>query len=67
MRLVLAATLRTLWTRQDGQDLIEYALIGGFLAVLAAVSIPSAADALNHLFGLIVGDLNAVASSITTS
>jgi Flp pilus assembly pilin Flp len=61
----LVAALRTFWKGQDGQDMIEYALIAGFFAVIAAASIPGAVNSVAHAFARIVADLNALAASIT--
>ena len=58
--------LRTFWRRQDGQDMIEYALIAGFFAVLVAASIPAAVTAVGHAFAAIISDLNALAAVVTT-
>ena len=61
------AGLRLLWIRQDGQDMIEYALMAGFFAILAAASIPGAVTAVTHAFAGIVSDINALAASVTDS
>jgi Flp pilus assembly pilin Flp len=67
MRFVPIAMLRALWLRQDGQDMIEYALIAGMIAVLAAASIPAAVTAVGHAFAAIVADLNTLSATVTTS
>lgn len=64
---VVPAFARTLWVRQDGQDIIEYALIAGFVAIIAAASLPPATAAVSHLFGLVMSGLDLVTSSITAS
>jgi Flp pilus assembly pilin Flp len=64
MRFVPAAKLRTLWIVDDGQDMLEYALMAGFLAVLAAASIPAAAESVSRAFAAIVAVLNGVAGTV---
>jgi Flp pilus assembly pilin Flp len=66
-QLKFVVALRTFWDRQAGQDMIEYALVAGFFAVLAAASIPGAVLAVSHAFARIVSDLNALAASVTVS
>jgi Flp pilus assembly pilin Flp len=65
MRFVPAAKVRTFWIREDGQDMLEYALMAGFLAVLAAASIPAAVDSVSRAFAAIVAVLNSVAGTIS--
>lgn len=67
MRFVLALGLRALWIRQDGQDMVEYALIAGFIAVIVGASVPAAVGAVAHAFSAIVADLNGLANTITPS
>lgn len=45
-----------------GQDLIEYALLAGFLAVAAAAAVPAFSGALTTLFGNINTSLTTAAS-----
>ena len=42
-----------------GQDLIEYALIAGFIAVAAGAAMPGLSEALQGIFNRITGVLNA--------
>lgn len=37
-------------TREDGQDLIEYALLVAFIAIVAVVAVNAAGGAVSHLF-----------------
>lgn len=39
---MLLNTLSTVWNNNSGQDLIEYALLGGFVTVAAGALVPSA-------------------------
>jgi Flp pilus assembly pilin Flp len=39
-----------IWKDRHGQDLIEYALIGGFVAVAAGAISPSIASSINIIF-----------------
>jgi pilus assembly protein Flp/PilA len=50
-----------------GQDLVEYALFAGFIAVLAASSIPTAVTSVGVCFSRIVATLNGVAGGLTGS
>ena len=43
-------TLRKLWRNQRGQDLIEYALMAGFVAVAAGAVMPGVADSISTIF-----------------
>jgi Flp pilus assembly pilin Flp len=59
--------LRILAQDVQGQDLIEYALFAGFIAVLAAASIPTAVTAVGNCWSKIVADLNSLASGLSAS
>lgn len=48
--LFLVVRLRNLWGEQDGQDLIEYALIVALIAFAAAAGMGSVATAINAGF-----------------
>jgi pilus assembly protein Flp/PilA len=39
-----------IWKDQSGQDLIEYALMAGFVAVAAGAIMPSVATSLSQIF-----------------
>lgn len=47
-----------------GQDLIEYALIAGFIAVAAGAVIPGVAQSIRQLFSAISGVLTSTASEM---
>lgn len=40
----------TIWKDQRGQDLIEYALMAGFVAVAAGAIMPGVATSLSQIF-----------------
>jgi pilus assembly protein Flp/PilA len=50
-----------------GQDLIEYALMAGFVAVAAGAIVPGVAENIKSIFGTIGGQLNNAASQATTT
>ncbi len=52
---------RNFWRDTQGQDLIEYALMAGFLAVLAGTAIPGLTNAIAGLFTRISNTLAGVA------
>ena len=47
---------REMWVEDDGQDLIEYALLGGLIAVVATAAITSIGTNVNDLFLVKVSD-----------
>ena len=49
-----------LWRDRRGQDLIEYALMAGFVAVAAGAIMPGVADSISQIF-------SKVASVLTTA
>ena len=51
-----------IWNDTRGQDLIEYALMAGFIAVAAGALMPSIATSLSTVFSN-VGSVMAVAAS----
>jgi len=51
-----------IWTDQNGQDLIEYALMAGFVAVAAGAVMPNVASQINKIFNKVVSILTAAAS-----
>ncbi len=53
-----------IWNDTKGQDLIEYALIAGFIAVAAGAVMPGVTNAIKSLFSKIGGVLNNQAGSI---
>jgi len=57
----LAPLLRT-WKDTHGQDLIEYALMAGFVAVSAGAIMPNVATSISTIFSLIGSVLSAAAN-----
>jgi pilus assembly protein Flp/PilA len=55
----LYATIQNLAMREDGQDLIEYALIIALIAFAATAGMTGLAGTINNAFGLIGNTLNA--------
>jgi Flp pilus assembly pilin Flp len=44
-----------IWTDRQGQDLVEYALLAGFMALAAGAIIPSVANDISQILGKIPG------------
>jgi pilus assembly protein Flp/PilA len=57
--------MKALFTRfvreEAGQDLIEYALLAGFISLIAVVAITSLGQGLNTKYGQISDKVNAIA------
>lgn len=51
-----------IWKDTRGQDLIEYALMAGFVAVAAAAVMPNIASSLSTIFSQVTSVLTAAAS-----
>ena len=51
------ARLRALAKNEEGQDLIEYALLVGLISLVAVVAITSAGTSVNAIFTAIAGSL----------
>ncbi|MGH9254751.1 MAG: Flp family type IVb pilin [Vicinamibacterales bacterium] len=51
---------RALLRDDEGQDLIEYALLAGLIALVAVVAIGDAGEEVNIIWGKIVGSLQTV-------
>jgi len=47
--------IRTLWRETQGQDLVEYALAAGMVAVAAVASMPPLSGILSQVFNAIGG------------
>ena len=58
--LNLIARLRSLLRNDEGQDLIEYALLAGLIALVAVVAIGDAGAKVNEIWVDIVAALNTV-------
>ena len=56
------AAVAHIWKDRRGQDLIEYALMAGFVAVAAGAVMPSVATSISQIFSEI-GSVMAVAAS----
>ena len=57
----MATLFRSLWRDRRGQDLIEYAMMGGFLAIAAAASVPQLGEPIANLFariGTVLSSIN---------
>lgn len=54
------AILKRLWAEEDGQDLIEYALLVALVALAAAVGMNSLATAINQEFSKLGTNLTSV-------
>ncbi|QOY89415.1 Flp family type IVb pilin [Paludibaculum fermentans] len=50
-RLLQIALRLRVWKDTRGQDLIEYALMAGFVAVAAGAIVPGVADSIKTIFG----------------
>jgi pilus assembly protein Flp/PilA len=50
------------WRDQKGQDLIEYALMAGFVAVAAGAIMPSVASSLSTIFSKVASVASAAAA-----
>jgi len=51
-----------IWKDKSGQDLIEYALMAGFVAVAAGAVMPNVASQINLIFSKITSILTAAAA-----
>jgi len=52
-----------IWKDRAGQDLIEYALMAGFVAVAAGAAFPPAADMISQIFSKVQSVLSAANAS----
>lgn len=50
------------WQDTHGQDLIEYALMAGFVAVAAGAAFPPVGDAISTIFSRVGTSLNAAST-----
>ena len=55
-----------IWKDTKGQDLIEYALMAGFVAVAAGAVMPSVASQVTTIFSKVNAQLTAAAAQGTT-
>ena len=54
--------LRMMWQDDEGQDLVEYALIAGLVSIIAVVAITAAGGSINRIWTAISGALGTVPS-----
>jgi pilus assembly protein Flp/PilA len=59
LKLIVQAKI---WREEQGQDLIEYALMAGFVAVAAGAIMPNIASSISTIFGLVSSVLSAASS-----
>jgi pilus assembly protein Flp/PilA len=50
--------IRNLWLNKQGQDLVEYALAAGMVAVAAVAAMPSLSTTVSDVFIKIAGIIN---------
>jgi Flp pilus assembly pilin Flp len=63
MNLVCKAVARwQIWKDERGQDLIEYALMAGFVAVAAGAIMPGVASSISKIFSKVSSVMTAAAS-----
>ena len=51
-----------IWRDERGQDLIEYALMAGFVAVAAAVAIPGVSSSISTVFSKVSSSMSRAAT-----
>jgi pilus assembly protein Flp/PilA len=52
-----------IWTDTHGQDLIEYALMAGFVAVSAGAIMPGVATSISKIFSKVASTMTAAATT----
>ncbi|MGD0301363.1 MAG: Flp family type IVb pilin [Bryobacteraceae bacterium] len=52
-----------IWTDEHGQDLIEYALMAGFVAVSAGAIMPGVATSISKIFSKVASTMTASSTS----
>lgn len=60
MQLGVIGRIRNLWTAQSGQDMMEYALVGGFAAAAIMAVCPVLLTS-NALFDLVISTIQLAA------
>ena len=55
--------MKSLRSNRKGQDLIEYALMAGFVAVAAGAIMPSVADSISTIFSKVASVMTAAATA----
>jgi len=66
-KLIKIAYQLRIWKDTKGQDLIEYALMAGFVAVAAGAVMPSVASQVTTIFSKVNAQLTAAAAQGTAS
>jgi Flp pilus assembly pilin Flp len=61
-RIMRALILAKIWRDERGQDLIEYALMAGFVAVAAGAIMPNVASSISTIFSQVSSVLTAASS-----
>jgi pilus assembly protein Flp/PilA len=51
-----------IWTDENGQDLIEYALMAGFVAVAAGAIMPGVASSISKIFSKVSSVMSAAST-----
>ena len=59
----IAIRLRSLVDEKDGQDLVEYALLAGFVAVAAGALLPAISTSISTIFSRMGSVLTAAAAA----
>ncbi len=62
--LALYLHIRNLFVTEDGQDLVEYALLVAFIAIIAVVAVQAAGGSVRDLFDGVSGALDGVSTDI---
>ena len=62
-RIVNLAWKPRIWNDTEGQDLIEYALMAGFVAVAAGAIMPGVANSISTIFSQISSTLTAAGAT----
>jgi Flp pilus assembly pilin Flp len=61
-RILKVIVLTKIWRDERGQDLIEYALMAGFVAVAAGAIMPNVASSISTIFSQVSSVLTAASS-----
>ena len=61
-RIEAIMSIARLWKDRRGQDLIEYALMAGFVAVAAGAIMPGVATSISTIFSEVASVMSAAAS-----
>lgn len=69
MKLVsrVSRRLKRLWKQRLAQDLIEYALMAGFVAVAAGALMPSVATSISKIFSAVASTIDEASETGTPS